>query len=230
MPSPRSFGLVRDDLLDVDDDGRAVELLDVRDRARLGRVEQDVLALADDAVADTEREQRLGDGRRERHDPPRLGRDDHRGALVVGEGDREGRGLSRRGGGGRGVGRRRDAGRERSGGSEGRCGGRCCGAGAEKEGRREGEQDGERTKTSDHGNSGRAVENQQTPWLRGEARGQAVDRTGTPDLSLEGSSGDGGSATGLPPPQGAVTVAGLCRNHTGFATIPRRICGDLGSR
>jgi hypothetical protein len=28
-------------------------------------------------------------------------------------------------------------------------------------------------------------------------------------------------------PPGAITVAGLCRSHTGFATIPRRFCRDL---
>ena len=49
-------GLERDDLLDVD----RVEGRDVRDRLGLRRVEGDVLALADDPVADAEREQRLG--------------------------------------------------------------------------------------------------------------------------------------------------------------------------
>ena len=63
--------LERHDPLHVD----ALEGRDDRETVRLGRVGGDVLDLGDDAAAGSDREQRLGRGRRERDDPPRLGRD-----------------------------------------------------------------------------------------------------------------------------------------------------------
>jgi hypothetical protein len=75
---------------------------------------------------------------------------------------------------------------------------------------------------------GGRAENEETPrfWSK---QGSDGGSHGTPDLSLEGSSGDGGSATGLAP-RGAVTVAGLCRNRTGFAILPRRCVTGLAAR
>ena len=114
---------------------------------------------------------------------------------------RRGRGCRRGAGGGGRAGR---AGRERDGQQE-------AGHGEEGAGR-----------ACVHGNSDSGLENRR-PLASGTKQGSGGGSHESPDLSLEGSSGDGRSATGLPP-QGAVTVAGLCRNHTGFATRPRRFC------
>ena len=82
------------DLLDVD----AVEAAHHRHVGRLGRVVGDVLDLADDAVAGAEREQDLGLGRGEGHDPLRFGGERDGRPLVVGQSQREGhRGQARRG-------------------------------------------------------------------------------------------------------------------------------------
>ena len=78
-------GIELDDLLDVDLDLGAVEGLDVGDRRRLGRIEEEVAALADDPVADAEREQGLGRGRRERDDRVGLLGDLDRRSFVVGD-------------------------------------------------------------------------------------------------------------------------------------------------
>ena len=149
-------------------------------------------------------------------------------ALVVGERDREG-GDGRRG--------RRRAGR-RDGGHgrrdrRARCRRRGGGTGAGGDDQRD-ECDEDRGDgaaatvrggmTCVHGYSGLGKGENRRPLASGK-QGSGGGLHDAPDLSLEGSSGDGRSATGLPP-QGAVTVAGLCRNHTGFATIPRRICRD----
>ena len=58
----------------------------------------------------------------------------------------------------------------------------------------------------------------------GSDAGSAGRIHGCQSLSLEGDNSEG-SATGLAPE--ALTVAGLCRNHTGFA-IHRGGCGALG--
>ena len=212
----------RDDLLDVD----RAELGDVGDGGGGLRVRGEVLHLADDAVAHAEREQRLGRGGGQRHDLRGLGRDGGGAVLVVGQLDREegasvgaavaaavgatvagaadGAGVA-----GPGVGVATEAAEQAASATASR---RPARARKGREGRAS-------TGTPTRGGK------QETPRFGGRSRGQAVDRTVTPDLSLEGSSGDGRSATGLPP-QGAVTVAGLCRNHTGFATKPRRFCRD----
>ena len=166
------------DLLDVD------ALVGGHDRHGVGgrRVLGDVLDLADHAVAGADREQDLGGGRRERHDLLRLGRQVDRGALVVGQGEREGgrrlRGRTR-------LGRAGVTGDERG----GRVGrdrhGRRAGAGARGD-------DEDDTEEQRRRAAGRA---RQTP------RGPAGEGSGTgsrmPTLSLEGSSMTSGSATGL---------------------------------
>ena len=213
----------RDDLLDVD----GAELGDVGDGGGGLRVRGEVLDLADDAVANAELEQRLGRGGGQGHDLRGLGRDGGGAVLVVGQLDGEqGRGRRRRGGGdggGSGDGR---CGRDRGGGRGCEGGGRCRRAGGDHDGQQEAGQGEEGAgRACVHGNSDSGLERVRPLASGVRSRGQAVDRTVAPDLSLEGSSGDGRSATGLPP-QGAVTVAGLCRNHTGFATKPRRFCRD----
>ena len=107
-------GAKSDDLLGVDPfEGR-----DHRQAGGFGREVRDVLDPGDDAVTDTELEQDLGRGRRERDDLRRLRRQFDGRAVVVGQRDRERGERGRRGRRGRG-----------GGGRDGRCRGGARGRG-----------------------------------------------------------------------------------------------------
>ena len=200
----------------------------------LRREVRDVLDLGHDAVARADGEQDLGRGRGQRHDLLRLGRDRDGRALIVGQGGGEGRGRRRRGGRGSGCGGAavatatlgaadalgladaaapvhapsRSAASAMSA-SRGRNGDRAGWTRGDASGR--------------VGWSARASEESRDPSLRWVEGGvSAGGPHGPAYLSLEGSSmhrgvGDRTSVPG----RGTVTVAGLCRNRTGFATTRR---------
>ena len=207
-----------------------------RPRAGYGR---EVLDLADDPVAHAEREQDLGRGRRERDDLLGSAAIVTAVALVVGQRDREqgaAVGASARASAAASAARRGGGGGERRG---GRAGG-WRPAPSRRRGRRPaGAAGGRGTGCGDGGRRPGACDPRGTPAGEGwktktprsgvEARGQAVDRT----MRLTFLSKARAATADRRPdfrPMGAVTVAGLCRTHTGFATCRVGSAGTRGSR